>query len=152
MREIKFRAWDRTSDIMRTDISSIDYDGSGKVAQINVVTGVDILFPDKEAILMQYTGLKDKNGVEIYEGDIVRDLSQRIYLADTRKKLSRLGAVQYGVYYAPADDPYCSAMVEGLHIEGGTLSPNLRDYSIEEIEVIGNIYENPELLKDSTND
>lgn len=124
MREIKFRAWDRTSDIMRTDISSIDYDGSGKVAQINVVTGADILFPDKEAILMQYTGLKDKNGVEIYEGDIVA-LSEE-YDED------RSYAIEW--------------QINGYWLDGW--DGNEYGFPDEDtLEVIGNVYENPELLK-----
>ena len=74
MREIKFRAWDYTSNVMRNDITEMVFNSDGTLNQINVETGADILFPEKECVLMQYTGLKDKNGntsVEVYEGDII---------------------------------------------------------------------------------
>lgn len=57
-REIKFRAWDKKGNAMREDIQA--FYGSFW----------DIL-KDDNWVVMQYTGLKDKNGKEIYEGDIV---------------------------------------------------------------------------------
>ena len=62
MREIKFRAWDNKQNKMRNDGFSIYYDGSIQFADS---------IESKDFILMQYTGLKDKNGKEIYEGDIL---------------------------------------------------------------------------------
>lgn len=128
MRELKFRAWDKTSDVMRTDISSIDYDSKGNIAQINVITGTDILFPEKEAVLMQYTGLKDKNGVEIYEGDILA--SDPLY-----DGFQTFSTIEMG--WSPVDgNEY------GWHWRNG---PPVRpvDMVDERYSVIGNIYESP---------
>lgn len=79
--------------------------------------------------LMQYTGLKDKNGKEIYEGDIV-DFASRF---DNSKRTGKV------VYYA-GDAAFL--------IEDGKEIFFLF-YDALEREVIGNIYENPELLKDN---
>ena len=72
MREIKFRAWDNFNKQMISDpISPFELD-----TPINhIVNNMDVI----ECILMQYTGLKDKNGVEIYEGDIVDGVIYRDY-------------------------------------------------------------------------
>ena len=73
MRELKFRVWiERYKKYM--PISLIDFEPiSGKIVSIEVVaTGGDwAKFYPEEVVLEQYTGLKDKNGKEIYEGDVL---------------------------------------------------------------------------------
>ena len=126
-REIKFRAWDRTSGIMRDDIASIEYGSTGKVVQINVVSGADILFPEKEAALMQYTGLKDKNGVEIYEGDVI------LTADDLRKQAVGNWKPKMRVVEWTDNKEYKTGFNLGRAQDG-------------KCEVIGNVYENRELL------
>lgn len=91
--------------------------------------------------LMQYTGLKDKNGKEIYEGDIVK------HIPLNSERLKELGMkwydhlkVEWGAY---SDGEYVMN-VETWMIGIYPLSEVLLD---EKVEVIGNIYENPELLE-----
>lgn len=62
MREIKFRAWEKEAKVM---CSSNEFDS------LTIVLDANGAFRQDQFILMQYTGLKDKNGVEIYEGDIL---------------------------------------------------------------------------------
>ena len=108
MREIKFRAWDKEN---KKIISWEDI----KVYEDNSPYLSDYFnFKNTPIILMQYTGLKDKNGKEIYEGDIV-----------------------YSTYYR-----------HNIEIEDIFTMYKWFDYpESEEFEIIGNIYENPELLK-----
>jgi len=75
--------------------------------------------------IMQYTGLKDKNGKEVYEGDIIQYVINSYYSCGDREEVK----YQYGGFY-----PFSIA-----GWEGSTES--------HEIELIGNIHENPELLK-----
>lgn len=116
MRDIKFRCWDIVRKKMRGeyDLWDIPYN------EIFIHT------PDQRALnIMQYTGLKDINGKEIYEGDIVRYYSTHI---------DSWGGKRYEINYTQ-DGEWALG-------EDWLLSKKWRY-----CEVIGNIYENPELLK-----
>lgn len=124
MREIKFREWETYRKTMAVGIRE-DYDDS-----------VGFRFLHEEAgqrILMQYAGLKDSHGNEIFEGDIIEAVFE--LLDDELKTVMDAGVVvfkDYGFQVQTFEDHY-----EPLH-EWAQLS--------EELKVIGNIYENPELL------
>lgn len=86
-------------------------------------------YPQEDYVLMQYTGLKDKNGKEIYEGDIVKGSAygKEIYT----------GVVEF----------YDASFV--MRIDGNKGYYRLNKMTFQELEVVGNIYENPELLKEA---
>ena len=104
----------------------------------------------------QYTGLTDKNGKKIFEGDIVKDSSDPSahLLCDNGKNKRRcIGVIKFGMHEVPSDDPFCWGDAYGFYIEGDTMYPTLAAYKPchkrgrFEIEVIGNIHDNHELLK-----
>ncbi len=138
MREIKFRAWlegihkDTDSEPMRIIESKMEYgvEVSGK-GNYYMVGGNVSEYPTIP--IMQFTGLKDKNGNEIYEGDI---LSSTELDADI-------------VVEWLAEDAYWSCKDAHDGEEYGLLSMTYIHKSNKKTaySVIGNIYENPELLK-----
>jgi uncharacterized phage protein (TIGR01671 family) len=129
MREIKFRAWQ--------DNGMVYQPMSGNYAATRFFG-----FLYEDAPTMQFTGLKDKNGIEIWEGDIVK--VHYFYEA--------LGE-GLGVYEAEKEITGEIAFQEmGLWIECGNKEEGgylllINGLHEESFEVIGNIYENPELLK-----
>ena len=122
MREIKFRAWCKCYDTM---IFSEKYYTKRNFGYDFYCDSTG--FKDDKHIIMQYTGLKDKNGKEIYEGDIVQDFQK--FNADVK--------FMNGAF------KYCSS--DGCPVEFLNIVSIMED----KLEVIGNIYENPELLREA---
>lgn len=137
MREIKFRGWHVSKKIM----FSAEQMASDQLALlptgefINVHGGSKLLskiYPVDKFIPLQYTGLKDKNGKEIYEGDMVKYCGWIDWLKNTSRKWRVKEVVRDNI------------------VVGFTLGKN-QAFTMGEspkygYEVIGNIYENPELL------
>ena len=138
MREIKFRVWIKHRKEMRYDnIVLIGVDGY-------IFTGCEVVelkgfqYGDSDEnnyILMQYTGLKDRQGKEIYEGDVVRHL---IPYEDSVGFSAEIIIIKW--------------QTERFHdIEFNVplgLGFNIEWEDDELVEVIGNVYENPELMKE----
>ena len=147
-REIKFRAWSRTGE----------WDEFGERRVFEMIDS-DSLCPNEfepfkdslmdindEYYVMQFTGLKDKNGKEIYEGDILHSNKSDIYLYGNNSPVDfESGAFCVTILYDQIQEPLWGFD----RVYKPTDYPNNTEkYEwIEEFEVIGNIYENPELLK-----
>lgn len=93
--------------------------------------------------LMQYTGLKDKNGKEIYEGDILTDYDPDGELFNNECARDRIWVVEYGT--KNGNNIVGSFVIRSAH--RNTVAFAVTGDWIELLKVIGNIYENPELLK-----
>lgn len=126
-REIKFRAWDLTSKKFDANIY-IHLDGW--IMDTEIDDGRDDL------ILMQYTGLVDKNGKEIYEGDILK--YYKIFDFNKKYEEKRIFEVKYMALHNCGDCTEDSGIGFNFYL--------LED-RLEYIEIIGNRFENPELLE-----
>ncbi len=133
MKEIKFRAWDKIFNKW-IHPSQVQLSGTGIVTIQD--ENLDYLIDNdhKQAEIVFYTGLKDKNGTEIYEGDKVKlgvlpteeEPEEEIHTAEVMFSKGQFWITHYGF--------------------------PLKSYACNDkcfIEVIGNIYENPELLKEA---
>ena len=124
-REIKFRMWHKKSKKM-FDVESINF----KDRSLNMWNSVMYTlstFSLDDVILMQYTGLHDKNGKEIYEGDIVVDKEDEV-----------MGEITW-------NEEEASFYFSILYENGTYEEEKLNDWA-SVLEVIGNVYDNPELL------
>ncbi len=130
MREIKFRAWDEEDKRMYCDDKVIvTFIGFLEEVYVKRNSTVDELIDYK---LMQYTGLKDKNDKEIYEGDILKGTTKgnsEEVLAITYVKWDR---GQFDLFTEMASDSWEDALFNYMQFF--------------DVEVIGNIYENKDLL------
>lgn len=132
MRTIKFRAWDvRKKGWCNEDDYNLFIGLDGDLEFHNYGYPTESLRPDchPKIKLMQFTGLKDKNGKEIYEGDIV----------------NRFEDYNFKVVWCEEDGAF---VLRSLKDKNDDYFRHMKYYELEtEIEVIGNIYENPELIK-----
>ena len=136
-REIKFRVWDIENKKM-LDLEELNYEYGEPAIRTTMYSDY---FGTDDMILMQYTGLKDKNGVEIYEGDIVKAHFTKGHWTYNDKSYYgyKNGRVEYCVD--------CFILyIENYKEKIYPLSA-FGDRQIKDLEVIGNIYDNPELIE-----
>jgi uncharacterized phage protein (TIGR01671 family) len=139
MREIKFRAWEiqekRYRKVNAIDLKNQNFLELEDEISKSVICMPDGIFPDF-FILEQYTGLKDKNDKEVYEGDIVK-VKYKDLLG---RECEAIGVIQMGVLWWEIDFPQFGttvAMFEFFNDEP------------EDFEIFGNIHENGDLLNDT---
>jgi uncharacterized phage protein (TIGR01671 family) len=139
-RIIKFRAWDERKEVMHTNVNFIKTGDAGNdwivfssdQAPYDTIGQASICFNNpyfsQQIKLMQFTGLYDKNNEEIYEGDIVK------------RKRFLSGKDEYVSVIIFKDGCFC--------LEPEITIINDYAYQYAEIEIIGNIYQSPELLNE----
>lgn len=144
MREIKFRAWISDASVL-SDINRIESNFEGP-KWLHTLKPVDRPYEFKRygqsskriaahrAVLMQYTGLTDKNGVEIYEGDILEYISPE----EDEPPRDKYVVEWFGHGFTAARWKKGAPQRQGID--------GLVDCD-QDMRVIGNIYENPELLE-----
>lgn len=131
----RFRAWDKRKSVMR-EVAVLHFTKGGKVNSIEYWKTPSELksYHVRNLVLMQSTGMKDKNGVEIFEGDVVQwgdtpDWEEepiRVAVVKINPDIqfdSNVGIFQYGRFAYQDTERF--------------------------LTILGNIYENPELLEDS---
>lgn len=133
MREIKFRAWDKENkrmlpvDYMKLDFGKVPYVNGETFSKDDGWFDYELWYDEFE--LMQYTGIKDKNGTEIYESDIIEFLTY-----DGEIPMAQVVFERFAFKALDIEDECCEYDFDDLM----------------DIEVIGNIYENHELLNENT--
>jgi hypothetical protein len=108
MRDIKFRAWEAVNRQMNYDPRFIAWESAAGMP----LYAINSANKEPDVVLMEYTGLQDKNGRDIYEGDILKGSNGGLVKCEDALR----------VFYSSAD-------------------------VARQLEVVGNVYENPDLLK-----
>ena len=120
----KFRVWNKEQNRFHLDISC-DITAHGTLVLSQGIKGKEYIIDDDNYVIQQCTGLKDKNGKLIYEGDICK------------YKFEEIGEQKAIIYF---NKELCSFLAKPLN--------DFQYTKINNCEVIGNIYENKELLNE----
>ena len=138
MRDIKFRAWCLDYKVMDNyfyiNPTGVVYEGANRSYDTPNIE----IEENPNLIVMQFTGLQDKNGVDIYEGDILLVINKSYNYNDKDNEKRSVSLSRYA-----DSEQYDDNIHFGLNLGGLLLVDCVDDGSL----VIGNIYENPELLK-----
>ena len=145
MRNLKFRAWDNGMEMMVYQGDDeiyicfdgekwklLDYYGTHWETDEHGMNEIEQPWEVENIEIMQWTGLKDKNGVEIYEGDFL--MAGDAYLGVIKYHSTRAQFIGKNIGETFQEDEY-----DTLYTKNGRFNS---------AKVIGNIYENPELLED----
>jgi uncharacterized phage protein (TIGR01671 family) len=124
-REIKFRAWNKRNQNWLNSEIMIDCDGLVYDCDSHYLSELD----QSEIELVQFTGLLDRNGKEIFENDIIKIIM-------TNCRTLKFEIFIDLVYWSKTDAMFCLKK----------LSRNMLTLQTQNVEIIGNVYQNPELL------
>ena len=132
MKEIKFRAWDKSRKCWVEDFS---YQGGDWWIDEYRNDTLESRRPFENVELMQFTGIKDRNGQDIYEGDIVKCVSEILKPFERANKIKtgRFSTKYLAIEYRNKSASFC--------ITGSALSGISQAIATKYYEVIGNIYE-----------
>lgn len=135
MREIKFRSWNARDKLMSDPFDIFRGTQIWRSKHESAITYASV-FPDYE--IMQFTGLKDKNGKEIYEGDIVRFLNGETTSTESGMECDEF--LTDGVIYWEYESAQWNIT--------GRIDVSREDAftDLSEYEVVGNRFENPDLI------
>lgn len=138
MREIKFRIWDTENKEM-LKVQELDFEPTFYGGRIAIRPDqYNDYFDTEDMILMQYIGLHDKNGKEIYEGDIILyEDWEMAYEGGGNDSFINKGIIEY------VESNCCFNVTERQTVD---VADVLYEGN-EDLEVIGNIYDNPDLLE-----
>jgi uncharacterized phage protein (TIGR01671 family) len=132
MREFKFRVWHKGFEkFLSRDEWVLDFDGNLYFRVCDFCSDAGLAKCEEEFVIQQYTGLKDKNNKEIYEGDFVKTYADS-FIPQPKYTAGRVEFFNCGFHICQAY--FGASSMEDFAWPGGN-----------DIEIIGNIFENPEL-------
>lgn len=133
MREIKFRIWCKQTDEMHAvERMGFEEGELWYVEDENKETDPPYFMDRNDSVLMQYTGLKDKNGREIYEGDIISGVTKQNLEVVFQQGSFGMNVMMRVSFHKDERKPFFTT---------------LNCYESDDLEVIGNVYEDNHLLK-----